>query len=173
MGSFKLADAVRMSMSFPFFFDPVTLYRDGRPHLIVDGGVLSNFPVWLFDSPDPIKRRTWGFRLHQGAGPEPPPYHEVPRPLWPIPLAKAIFASTTEAWDMRMSEASHCPHREHPHRLREDAQLHLGPEDRDYLYRSGYETAREFFRAEPEYMNSYGRRGLDALRLEGLSDLRA
>ena len=93
-------------MSFPFFFDPVTLYRDGRPHLIVDGGVLSNFPVWLFDSPDPIKRRTWGFRLHQGAGPRQPPYHEVPRPLWPIPLAKAIFASTTEAWDQRMSEAT-------------------------------------------------------------------
>jgi hypothetical protein len=34
----------------------------------------------------------------------------------------------------------------------------LAPEDRDYLYRSGYETARDFFRAEPEYMNSYGRR---------------
>jgi hypothetical protein len=34
----------------------------------------------------------------------------------------------------------------------------LGAEDRDYLYRSGYETARDFFRAQPEYMNSYGRR---------------
>jgi NTE family protein len=159
VGAFKLADAVRMSMSFPFFFNPVTLYRDGRPHLIVDGGVLSNFPVWLFDSPDPIKRRTWGFRLHQGEGPEAPPYHEVPRPLWPIPLAKAIFASTTEAWDQRMSEATTVRTVSIPTGSVKTLNFDLGPEDRDYLYRSGYETAREFFRAEPEYMNSYGRRG--------------
>ena len=159
VGSFKLADAVRMSMSFPFFFDPVTLYRDGRPHLIVDGGVLSNFPVWLFDSPDPIKRRTWGFRLHQGAGPEQPPYHEVPRPLWPIPLAKAIFASTTEAWDVRMSEASTVRTVSIPTGTVKTLDFSLGAEDQDYLYTSGYETAREFFRAEPEYMNSFGQRG--------------
>ena len=159
MGSFKLADAVRMSMSFPFFFDPVTLYRDGRPHLIVDGGVLSNFPVWLFDSPDPIKRRTWGFRLHQGAGPEQPPYHEVPRPLWPIPLAKAIFASATEAWDMRMSEASTVRTVSIPTGTVKTLDFSLGAEDQGYLYASGYETAREFFRAEPEYMNSFGQRG--------------
>ena len=156
--SFRLADAVRMSMSYPFFFDPVTLYRDGRPHLIVDGGILSNFPVWLFDSPDPIKRRTWGFRLHQGAGPEQPPHHDVPRPLWPIPLAKAIFASATEAWDQRMSQASTVRTVSIPTGSVRTLDFELAPEDRDYLYRSGYETARDFFRAEPEYMNSYGRR---------------
>jgi NTE family protein len=157
--SFKLVDAVRMSMSFPFFFDPVTLYRDGRPHLIVDGGLLSNFPVWLFDSPDPIKRRTWGFRLHQGAGQEEPPYHDVPRPLWPIPLAKAIFTSATEAWDQRMSQASTVRTVSIPTGSVKTLDFNLGAGDRDYLYRSGYETARDFFRAQPEYMNSYGRRG--------------
>jgi NTE family protein len=156
--SFKLVDAVRMSMSFPFFFDPVTLYRDARPHLIVDGGILSNFPVWLFDSPDPIKRRTWGFRLHQGEGPEAPPYHEVPRALWPIPLAKAIFASATEAWDQRMSEASTVRTVSIPTGSVRTLDFHLSPKDRDYLYRSGHDTARDFFRAQPEYMNSYGRR---------------
>jgi NTE family protein len=146
-----------MSMSFPFFFDPVTLDKDGRPHLIVDGGVLSNFPIWLFDSPDPIKRRTWGFRLHQGAGPERPPYHEVPRPLWPIPLAKAIFASTTEAWHVRMSEVSTVRSVSIPTGRVKTLDFGLSPEDQHYLSRSGYETARQFFRAEPEYMSSYGR----------------
>jgi NTE family protein len=157
--SFELVEAVRMSMSFPFFFDPVTLYREGRPHLIVDGGILSNFPVWLFDSPDPIKRRTWGFRLHQGAGAAQPPYHEIPRPFWPIPLAKAIFASTTEAWDQRMSRASTVRTVSIPTGTVRTLDFHLTADDRDYLYRSGYGTARDFFRAEPEYMNSYGRRG--------------
>ncbi len=39
-----VADAVRMSMSIPFFFVP---YRLGT-ELYVDGGVLSNFPAWVF-----------------------------------------------------------------------------------------------------------------------------
>jgi NTE family protein len=49
-----VADAVRMSMSIPIFFEPVEI-RGGDPaeheHTIVDGGMLSNFPVWLFDCP--------------------------------------------------------------------------------------------------------------------------
>ena len=46
-----IADAVRMSMSIPIFFEPVVHRnpRTGEDHLIVDGGILSNFPVWLFD----------------------------------------------------------------------------------------------------------------------------
>jgi NTE family protein len=49
-----VALAVRMSMSIPIFFEPVRLENpeDGRTHVIVDGGMLSNFPVWLFDCPD-------------------------------------------------------------------------------------------------------------------------
>jgi NTE family protein len=50
---FEIAKAVRMSMSIPIFFEPVTYVNPQNPqdeHLIVDGGVLSNFPVWLFDS---------------------------------------------------------------------------------------------------------------------------
>jgi NTE family protein len=156
--SFKLVDAVRMSMSFPFFFNPVTLYLDGRPHLIVDGGILSNFPVWLFDSPDPIKRPTWGFRLHQGEGPAEPPYHDVPLFLWPIALAKAIFSSATGAWDQRMSAASTVRTVSIPTGSVRTLDFDLSADDREYLYRSGYATARDFFRAQPEYMNSYGQR---------------
>jgi NTE family protein len=50
----KVADAVRMSMSIPIFFEPVIVQnpKDGGQHMIVDGGLLSNFPVWLFDVTD-------------------------------------------------------------------------------------------------------------------------
>jgi NTE family protein len=46
-----VALAVRMSMSIPVFFEPVRLDNPetGETHVIVDGGMLSNFPVWLFD----------------------------------------------------------------------------------------------------------------------------
>lgn len=48
----EIAYAVRMSMSIPIFFEPVVHEnpRTGEEHLIVDGGMLSNFPVWIFDA---------------------------------------------------------------------------------------------------------------------------
>jgi NTE family protein len=49
-----VALAVRMSMSIPVFFEPARFAnpKTGREHVIVDGGMLSNFPVWLFDCED-------------------------------------------------------------------------------------------------------------------------
>jgi NTE family protein len=66
----SVADAVRASASIPFFFEPVTLRsRDesGRTVVstMVDGSVLSNFPVSLFDRTDELPPRwpTFGVRL--------------------------------------------------------------------------------------------------------------
>lgn len=41
----SVADAVRASMSIPFFYEPVNL----EGHYLVDGGLLSNFPIDIFD----------------------------------------------------------------------------------------------------------------------------
>jgi NTE family protein len=54
----RLADAVRISMSIPLFFRAV---RDDRRNVLVDGGVLENYPVKLFDREkyiDPAERKT-------------------------------------------------------------------------------------------------------------------
>jgi len=50
----EVALAVRMSMSIPIFFRPVVVEnpKTNHNHVIVDGGMLSNFPVWLFDCSD-------------------------------------------------------------------------------------------------------------------------
>ncbi len=60
-----VAEAVRMSMSIPIFFGPWRWRSrtDGREHLIVDGGVLSNFPVWIFDSAGEPRWPTFGLML--------------------------------------------------------------------------------------------------------------
>lgn len=42
----RVADAVRRSMSIPLFFRAI---RDDRDDVFVDGGVINNFPVKLFD----------------------------------------------------------------------------------------------------------------------------
>jgi NTE family protein len=46
-GDVKIADAVRISMSIPLFFASRTFDND----VFVDGGVLNNYPVTLFDDP--------------------------------------------------------------------------------------------------------------------------
>jgi len=72
-GSQRIADAVRASMSIPFFFEPARLeyerFRDGRTRsthsVLVDGGMLSNFPVDIFDRRDGRRPRwpTFGIKL--------------------------------------------------------------------------------------------------------------
>lgn len=66
----EVADAVRASASIPFFFEPVTLRSTGTGgeslvSTLVDGGVLSNFPIAMFDRTDGRRPRwpTFGVRL--------------------------------------------------------------------------------------------------------------
>lgn len=60
---FKISKAVAMSISIPFFFIPLTLGTDKDKGVIVDGGLLSNFPVWIFDVNYKPRWPTFGFRL--------------------------------------------------------------------------------------------------------------
>ncbi|KRQ87398.1 Patatin-like phospholipase [Caloramator mitchellensis] len=60
---FDIAKAVRMSISIPFFFKPVKLEYNHKFSYIVDGGVLSNFPVWIFDVEGVPRWPTFGFKL--------------------------------------------------------------------------------------------------------------
>ena len=57
--------AIRMSMSIPYFFQPVNLnnVNTNKKSLIVDGGVLSNYPVWIFDVNGIPRWPTIGFKL--------------------------------------------------------------------------------------------------------------
>jgi NTE family protein len=49
----SVADAVRASMSIPFFFRPVTLTgAGGLTSTLVDGGIVSNFPIDSLDRTD-------------------------------------------------------------------------------------------------------------------------
>ncbi len=114
--TFPVADAVRMSLSIPYFFQPVELIdaNTGRTATIVDGGTLSNFPVWLFDTNrrDP-RRPTFGLRLIGGraVGSE---LRTFVRMLgWPAAMAVDISQTQSGAWDERlMTEATRvrtCP----------------------------------------------------------------
>src|SRR5690606_15394480 len=67
--SLPVAHAVRISISIPFFFSPVyfpppaNAQEKKNAAVMVDGGVLSNFPVWLFDSDGIPEWPTFGFKI--------------------------------------------------------------------------------------------------------------
>jgi NTE family protein len=97
---FSISRAVRMSMSIPFFFEPIKLQdSSGRTHFIVDGGVLSNYPIWLLD--DGTSNPPWptfGFKLIE------PDKRILKKPDWnpiknPLTFIKAIVSSMLEAHD--------------------------------------------------------------------------
>jgi NTE family protein len=72
---FSVPRAVRASSAVPFVFEPVRVSRATW----VDGGLLSNFPVQLFDSSDAPRWPTFGIRL--SAPPGMPPTHQIRGPL--------------------------------------------------------------------------------------------
>ena len=158
--SFPIVEAVRMSMSYPFLFTPVVLHRQGKPVYVVDGGLLSNFPIWLFDGPHP-KRPTWGFRLHGGSSVEEGlPYRKIPRPLWAVPLLKAMFSAATEAWDrQQLSHATSARTVSVPTHQIGTTDFGLTRAEADSLYAWGVNAAHDFFTAPDQqaYLNSFGK----------------
>jgi NTE family protein len=64
---FSIAKAVSMSISIPFFFTPTILKEGSDTSIIVDGGLVSNFPVWIFDVQGKPRWPTFGFRLWENS----------------------------------------------------------------------------------------------------------
>jgi NTE family protein len=163
-GRFPIADAVRMSLSLPYFFEPVRLvhHESGRDSIIVDGGMLSTVPVWLFDvrDSDPV-RPTFGFRVTDGRAPDGRRARILERTGWPLRLASALFHTAMESSDPRFET--------HTTRLRTchiplgavgTTDFRLTQLEQTEIVESGRQAARRFldsFRPE-DYRNTYGRR---------------
>src|SRR5690606_37566016 len=89
-----VARAVRMSASLPFFYRPLAAGYGppGRRQIsyIVGGGLLSNYPVWLFDVEGEPPWPTFGFML---VGPE---YGRPQVIRRPVSLAAALVSTMLE-----------------------------------------------------------------------------
>jgi NTE family protein len=156
---FPIADAVRISAGFPYFFPPLSL-TDGhtrKPGVLVDGGVTSAFPVFLFDSPTP-RHPTWGFRLFGGKAPEQPSYSAIngPFPLWGIDMLKAIVDTSMNALDKLEMVAFGPRTISIPTGDVPTLEFALTEDQKEKLYDSGYNTAKEFFDKKPNGRNTYG-----------------
>ena len=163
-----ISHAVRMSMSIPFFFEPIQLTcradrfprteqeeqqeastgrkilftPEQRTSYIVDGGILSNFPVDLFDAPpDRLPRwPTFGFKLVAPSDDRPN------RIQGPISLLGALFTTMMEAHDQRhMVEETEV----RTIRIRTESvkttDFNLSPQASDGLFDRGRQGACDFF----------------------------
>jgi NTE family protein len=107
--SFPIARAVRMSVSVPYVFPPVELVwkPTGKRATILDGGTLSNFPVWLFDvDAPPVVRPTIGITLSGGRNVAGGLERVLAHAPWPVALGGEIVETALEAWDRRFATHS-------------------------------------------------------------------
>jgi NTE family protein len=211
--AFPIAMAARMSMSIPYFFEPVVFVRDrvmvtdaggadglrsgvpadridvdranevaqhfgvaeaqfrevdaaettAQESVIVDGGTLSNFPVWLFDVDSPAQkmcRPTFGFTLTGGKGVG-AGFNTVVRHMpWAGRFGFDIFHTSQQAWDTRFVS--------HSTRVRTvtvDAgtigttQFNLTAADQEFLLTSGRDAAKRFLDRFDlaDYTNTFNR----------------
>ena len=93
----RVVDAVRASMSIPFFFRPVSFSTPTGKVTWVDGGMLSNFPITVFDRTDDAPQRwpTWGIKLSAR-----PAALQVDRPAGSdYELAMSCLRTLLAGWD--------------------------------------------------------------------------
>lgn len=152
--SFEVARAIRMSCSIPYFFDPVLLrlppsmskrkrFSDQFLH-IVDGGLLSNLPLWIFDRTASGSRKkmipTVGFQM-VGKNSDKP--HVI---QGPFSMLQALVETMLSAHDERYIEQSN--------RYRtikiptlgiSTTQFDLSEEESLLLYESGERSGDRFF----------------------------
>lgn len=142
-----VADAVRASASIPFFFRPWRIpvapdLAHGRRELVLtDGGMLSNYPIGLFD--DEMDHPTIGVKLSARMPLAQQHWRDVDDPLT---LAKALVTTMTNAHDQIYVDQASVSSRT----VFVDASgvsttdFELSDEQKSGLFRSGREAARRF-----------------------------
>lgn len=140
-----VSHAVRASTAIPYFYEPVVLRApDGTDHHLVDGGLLSNFPVGLFDRDDgrPPRFPTIGVKLSARPDDTCPP-RDI---RGPVSYLEAVIATA-----LRLQDRIHLDDPCVVERTVfvdttgvEPTDFTIGAEVREQLYRSGTEAAERW-----------------------------
>jgi len=153
-----VALAVRMSMAIPFVFEPVRVPLNGSSATadIVDGGISSNYPIWLFDSYSAAGPRfpTFGFMLDETKDKPPEAYHTV---TWLAPYAHNVFQSGFGAIDRILDAHARERTINIPTYDVGTTDFDLTEAQQQQLFRGGYQAAKEKLEAFDwsEYIKKY------------------
>ena len=141
--TFEIAKAVRMSVSIPYYFQPVKLKSESEKpitHYIVDGGLLSNYPVWIFDNPQNPRWPTFGFRLVSKNSNKP---NKI---AGPITLGIALIDTMLDAHDMKhIKEQDYVRSILVPSLGIKATNFNISKEESTQLFNAGMEAGNKFF----------------------------
>lgn len=101
---FPIAKAIRMSAGYPYFFMPMQMPgKTVIKSIIIDGGLLSNYPLWIFDKPNERNLRpVLGVKLSDDvANTDSKKIKNV------VDMSHALFTTMKQAHDVRYITTSH------------------------------------------------------------------
>jgi NTE family protein len=145
-GAQHVVEAVRASMSIPFFYRPVGWDSPGGGEAwLVDGGMLSNFPITAFDAPPGTTPRwpTLGIELSAPPGAVQGTGHPIADA---VSMTRAMLRTMTGFYDQMHIESADAQART----IFVDTgsvratDFDLTDDARDFLYRSGRDAAAKF-----------------------------
>jgi NTE family protein len=144
----EVALAVRASMSIPVVFQPVEI----KQSLLVDGGVLSNYPINAWDSIAVPEWPTFGILLDEVA----PERKVEPVGRWPHDYFMALFDTMMKAHDKLNIKPGDFKYRtiRVPCGSISGTDFDLELSEKKFLYNKGIHAAREFLNiwSWPEYL---------------------
>ncbi len=136
MEEMSIAEAVAASISIPIFFEP----KQNQDLLLLDGGLLSNFPAWVFDEErenSDLNTPTFGFKLVED--------QSFTNPISLFSYVRSLLAtaiSGDELLETRRIE-NLCIVRIKT--IKSTFDFKLSSEEKDSLYRCGTEGTRNYF----------------------------
>lgn len=134
----EVAWSVRTSMSIPYFYRPMKL----NGTIFVDGGILSNFPIWLWDSPSAPTWPTFGILLDEQG------QYDADNDIgfWPHEYFGALFGTMMKAHDRRFIRPGDYQYRtiKVPVSGVKTTDFGISSAKKEELYHGGFRAAKDF-----------------------------
>lgn len=138
---FSISTAVRMSSSIPLYFRPYKLNNVSKINYIVDGGILSNFPIWIFDTGDIPAIPTLGFKIN-----EPPSHTSLGKRDIVSYILDIIGTVIDEDESRTIKDKDLIRTTIIPSSGIKSTDFNITMEERTRLFNVGYSSAREFYK---------------------------
>lgn len=143
--NFSVARAVRISAGYPLFFIPEKIKNKKKniENLLVDGGLVSNFPLWVFkNNYSKAKRPTLGLNIINKS--------KAREIKTSFDLLQAIFLTMKQSFDERVIDQSMKDIISLGSNHLESMDLSLTREEKIQMIKSGEKTARQFLQKWPK-----------------------
>lgn len=139
---FEIAKAVRMSTCIPLYYSPVTLNYRNETCFIVDGGLLSNFPIWIFDNDTTPQYPTFGLNLIDNEKIDFDKHTSLVSYLLDV-----VYTSLCTNEDVYYKEKDFVRIINIPTFDIDATNFNLSDESKNKLFESGFNSAKEFLRS--------------------------